>query len=471
MNLKALLFYLTIISLCNCACSSGRKGCLSEEVAQSPVIPPKGSTTTENLPEPVSAEESVGPDTGRPLFQEIPLKSFALFRVHQGPINDLKVTRDGKRAFSAGQDGKVILSDIVGDQGDSSLVLRSEVIFSSYRPVFAVELSPDESKIAIAQYSNVIILETESRRVVGQMTRVEGRIRSLAWDPRGEFIAVGRGDGEVFLWKLGEGGRIESGDNLLSMEYYPVGYSPVVSILFHPSGRSIFVAEEEGMLSIVRVRRTEREMGILDGDTYFDKEALRRGYVEIMKLGTLPAPVEDLWLDESGQSLYASAGSGTVYRYKTRGLVLEEIFQADSDVVFDIQSVKLRLGNQQVEVLVTSGRNQRLRFWCMRETPPSGELPGTELVVSAPLEQGAQVAQSESRAQSAEVPKDFRRVIAESAVLKGPASILDSGRSSPLLWGAQKTGNLLVFDGRTLERFAPVFYGVNRCAHAFLGKQ
>src|SRR5690606_11503634 len=79
---------------------------------------------------------------------ELSMERFFVHHVHEGLINTLAVSEDGSRAYSGGQDGKVVLSTIVrplsrNNQAKVPLLgsqLQSEVLLESSKPILALGL-------------------------------------------------------------------------------------------------------------------------------------------------------------------------------------------------------------------------------------------------------------------------------------------------------------------------------------------
>ena len=94
-------------------------------------------------------------------------------------------------------------------QAEPPFELSSQTIFQEDSPIYALSLSPDETVLAISQYSHVTLLNVQDATIVGRLTRVEGRILSLEWDPYGQLLLLARANGDVFLWTLEGGGEAE----------------------------------------------------------------------------------------------------------------------------------------------------------------------------------------------------------------------------------------------------------------------
>ena len=160
-------------------------------------------------------------------------KYFNTHPAHTAQVNALVTTRDGKVVYSGAQDGTVTAS-YRSQLPNNAFQITSELLLSGEKPILALALSDDERRLAIAQFSSVVIYDLDSEELVAKMTRVKGRILSLAWDPRSEAIALGRANGDVFLWNLAHG-KDAARDSERAIELYQGATSPVAHIVFHPS--------------------------------------------------------------------------------------------------------------------------------------------------------------------------------------------------------------------------------------------
>lgn len=386
---------------------------------------------------------------------EITIDNFFSHPAHQGPVNSLVVTRDGGQAYSGGVDGRLIVSRLVGAaradadsskgrdwRGDS--YVTTEVLLESSRPILSLALSPDEKTLAIAQYSRVTLFEIPNRRITSSLTRVKGRIGALAWDPRGELVAMGNPAGDVMAWRV-RGGSYAGSDNLKAVEHYQGGVSPVIGISFHPSGRVFFTAERAGAVSVWRLLRTESALGLRDQQALADKEPVSK---ERQRFASLGEEIEELWLDPTGQTLFVTTVSGLAYQWKIRGLVQQPGLRVGKDAAVSLTGLTVNSvgSSRRSRIVVTAQRDQRLRFWC---------------ATNSWLVQLAQVSRAELAARNGRVVVEGH--IAETMRLTEPLSQVRAGIDSPLLWAAQKTGSLMLFNADILANLPPWSSRVTKC--------
>jgi WD40 repeat protein len=354
---------------------------------------------------------------------------------HQGGVTAVEVTDSGRRVLTAGLDGKV-LQHLLQEPSETvkKTPILSEVVYQSDKPVLALALSPNESYLAIAQYSLALVIDLETREVVRSLSQVSGRITAVAWDPRSELLVFGLASGEVFAWQL-EGDKHFKADTKESLEEYRGGATSIQSIIFHPAGRAFFAAERGGVVSLWRLLRTEKEMGLWDESALVDQELSGRKRVVFARLGTR---IEDVLLDKKGEYYYVVGANGLIYRWKLRGLKLSDVYVLSDDSPVTLIELDLNLGDKSYPLLVSAGRDHRLKAWCSDELnyiPPVLD-PEEALLTAAHAARGTVVKRP--------------TVLNQTVVLQSTIENLTPGQGAGLLWASQKTGNLLSFDLRKL---------------------
>ena len=371
------------------------------------------------------------------ITDEITMQKFSAHKAHKGQVNALVVSRQGLSAFTAGADGRVVHSRIIkatrkdnpeGQIGSSAAtaIVETDVLVEGSKPIFALSLSPDQRFLAIARVSSVVIYDTKDRRLVHELTQIEGRISSICWDPRGELLAIGRANGDMFVWSVFSG-NFAGADDKRAIEGYYGASSPIVKILFYPTGGAFFAAERSGTIRLWRLLRTERDMGLRDETAKIDEKRLG-DKKEIVAI--LPSRIEDAWLNPEGTALYVASGS-RIYGWKVRGLQALFAIELGRQAIFSIAGIEAPIVNgitRSMRVIASVDRSHKFSFWC-------------EPIV-------AEVSSSEPDSQ-ATLDRDFK-FVASTQLLRDPIHLLAGGRDSSLLWAAQKTGNLLTFDSHEL---------------------
>jgi hypothetical protein len=397
---------------------------LGSEKAQKLAIEPETNSKTIVHPvtHPVPAQH--GEYSGKPEdATQISTENFLVHQVHQGQVNALAVTKNGLQAYSGGQDGQVVQSTIIetpvsgNDSQRAELspaqlpgrFIQTQTILVGRKPILALSLSPDEKKLVVSQFSSVIVFDLEKREITNKLSQVEGRVLSLAWDPKGQLVLLGRANGDIFAWNL-VAGPDAGEDSVDALERYEGSNSPIVRLLFHPSGRAFFAAERNGGIYLWRLLRTESDLGIRDEQAVVDED--KTGRLKKV-IAVLRSEVEDIWLDNTASTVFAAAVDGSLYRFKVRGAKELDKITVGVGAIFSVEGLTLQDGaggGTKIDIVATSGKEQRIKFWCQ-----SG-------------------------------------IIAQSVLFRNPPTILRAGKTAPILWAGEKTGNLLTFDADLLVK-------------------
>jgi len=363
---------------------------------------------------PMGPESSLDPE--RKVQQgiiPIKLSDAVYFKAHTGRINALiPVESDG--VITGGDDGQVLLSRFV--ETASRLEFVSETLLAGTKPILALSLSPDKRYLAIAQTSLVVVFDMRDRDLRYAMTRMHGRITSLAWDPRGEFLALGRAGGDIYLWSLGQSFFSGQGrDSVDSLEQYLGGQSPVIFLAFHPSGGAFFSAGLEGELSIWRALRTEDELGLRDRFNLGDQEKI--GLVH-QQFAQLPGFASDTYLEPDGEYLFAAAANGKLYSWKTRGLIPQAESIVSKDSLLSFTPVKLPgTAFEGLSIMMSSTQDQKTQVLCLkRMVDPSPSTTSSEYIL-----------------------------LAETPPLRETLGRIRAGAEGELIWAAEKADAVVAF--------------------------
>ena len=364
------------------------------------------------------------------------------FRVHTDDITAIAISRDGSRIFTAANDGNVKLhlvhrESTTDNVGMYPSYLETKTLFKISRSISSISLSPDEKMLAVGGFSYVAILSLETMEKVGELTQLEGRINTMAWDPRGESLALGRAAGDVYVWRLGEGEFIAL-DNAELLERYARGLSPVSKVIFHPSSRVLIVADRAGVISVWRLLRTEKDMGLRDEAAIMDQK--REGGVSkvIVDLGV---QVDDMTLSPDGNELIVAGWDGKIRWWKIRGLKSTKIIESEGDVITGVSALSIsdNKTNRPRAYYATVSRDQRIKLWCDITSDPKSLLlgPNTEGPMAVSINEGVSF-------------KADKGLLSQTPIFDLPLGLIVSQPNSSHLWVAQKTGNLLSFDARSI---------------------
>jgi WD40 repeat protein len=127
-----------------------------------------------------------------------------------GACDFLTFTPDGKRLLAVGDDKVVRSWDFAdGHLAETSHVLRWNSWRQQRGAIYALALSPDGRRAVIGGYgaptSVVALLDLQAGKVLALSpfgkTGSNSVIRALAFSPDGKRIALGKGDGEIWLWE------------------------------------------------------------------------------------------------------------------------------------------------------------------------------------------------------------------------------------------------------------------------------
>ncbi|MFM8633541.1 MAG: c-type cytochrome domain-containing protein [Planctomycetia bacterium] len=223
-----------------------------------------------------------------------------------GPIAAVHDSRDGSRLVVAG--------GITGLRGVAEIrdattgkLLRS---FAGHRDiVYDAELSPDEATLATAGYDRSIKLWNV---VDGSLLRSidvhNGAVFDLAWHPSGKLFGSASADETVKLWRASDGVRLDT----LSQ---PQG--EVTSIAFTPDGRHVIAAGRDKRIHLWK-------LASLDAPAINPPVHARFAH---------EAPIVAIALSADGRRLVTTAEDRSLKSWSVPGLVLEQDFPRQPDVV------------------------------------------------------------------------------------------------------------------------------------------
>jgi WD40 repeat protein len=419
--------------------------------------------TVKLTPPSYARASSLAPANPSPM--DIPSDFYYGYQAHSDVIHALVVTSDGANAFSASADGKVVqssLGDTVQSEKDTrkngKARIDSRVLYQSDKPVLSLALSPDDRYLAMGQIGSVAILDLQTQKFIKVFTRIVGRVTALAWDPRQEVLLIGLANGDVFGWNLVKG-KSAGTNSLDALETYSGGISPIVALIFHPTGRSFFAIEREGIVSFWRLGRTTKELGLRQEDSIVD-QAKPVNYRQAARAEPLIAVTfEDAFLSTDGQFLFVAANNGVLYQWKIRGFRVINRIQADNSAVFGVSGSNIdKLKNKHF--LVSSGRSGGLKFWCLSVSKEE-----TAAIPEGVIEELGSKDESTLEIETASpVSHAFElQPVADTQLFSSPVGLLRFGPGSAVLWGAQKTGNLLVFYVNSLKDLPNVMAKINSC--------
>jgi WD40 repeat protein len=150
---------------------------------------------------------------------------------HMGPVSDLAFTPDGKHLVSAGHDKVIRVWD--WQAGRTVRILRGEIGPGDEGRIFAMALSPDGRRLAVAGQitvpgqaeQHIRIYDLVTSELVQLLAGHTGKIVALAYSPDGTRLLSGSQDRTALLWDLTTGRPVHRLDRHKA-EVYGVGFTP-----------------------------------------------------------------------------------------------------------------------------------------------------------------------------------------------------------------------------------------------------
>jgi WD40 repeat protein/serine/threonine protein kinase len=152
-------------------------------------------------------------------------------RGHNGRVNTLAASADGRWLASGGEDGVIMLWDM------TTFIPLAELTTEQMSPVYSLAFAPDGAMLAAGHLDGTIIqwdlhgLTTGTAGPIPQQTLGghQGAVRTLAYSPDGRLLASGGVDKQVMLWDAAAAARL--GEPL-------TGHADFVhTVAFSPDGR------------------------------------------------------------------------------------------------------------------------------------------------------------------------------------------------------------------------------------------
>lgn len=380
------------------------------------------------------------------------------FELNKNKPNVIDNYKDG-RVLVGYTDGSVYELYLSDDTIVSALSTR--LIAKGTSQILALKVSPDKKYLAVSQFSVVTIVDLEDLRLVAQLHRVKGRILELAWSPDSSRLLLGRANGDIFSWNLEENINYTL-DTLDVLEMYETQASPVVDIIYHPSGRAFFVALENGSLFLIRSVQTELDLGLREEGKEYEID--KGSYVQ--KFGSIEGGVSKLFLLEDKEELLAVSFSGSAIRFRVRGLKQLEKIDIGSEASTFASFVNNSASKINSELIASIGRSLRLKLSCLNKDynrlveptkdvfiPQSTEMDGGATTTASKLDDESLINELNQEIKKNEKSKELKpkgagkeyNLVLETAKYLDSISILELNPDTGVLWVGGKSGIISTF--------------------------
>jgi WD40 repeat protein len=199
-------------------------------------------------------------DPRRPLVpDESSNKALFVLEGHDGPVNTVAVTRDGKRIVSGGADGYLRVWD--GLRGTE--LHRCNADLGS---VHHVGLLDDGERVMSTYGSDVVVIwRLQDGGELKRLSTGQGRITAIAIDDSGTLLATGGADGSIKTWKW---------DGAPQVQF--VGHEgEITAVLFMPDGQHVASAGSDRKVLVWRRDAQQPLVSLGEGKYVYDQLVCR----------------------------------------------------------------------------------------------------------------------------------------------------------------------------------------------------
>jgi len=280
---------------------------------------------------------------------------------HRGLVTSVAFSPDGKRLASGGEDNSLRIWEV------STGKPLAEV--PHFDDVWSLAWSPDGRLLASGGAdSQIRFLDTVSFQEVRSLEGHSGLVRSLAWSRDGRLASASvhsegtKGQGEVLLWD------VDSGE--LISKLLPDNILPVRTVAFDPTGKTLAIGRDDGTIIFWEIGKEQtlgdplkahdhRVMSIAFSP---DGRYMVSGSIDkTVALWDLAAPTRNIAVSPGGELLAASQGAAiSLWDLSTDQASPVKILSGHTDDVLALAF------SPDGNTLVSSGKDKTILFWDTR---------------------------------------------------------------------------------------------------------
>lgn len=162
----------------------------------------------------------------------------AEFRSQQTNVEAMAITPDGQTLVTSGPDTIVNLWNLA--LGKEYRENRTAFLEHS-APVLSVAISPDSNILITGALDGIRVWTLKPRRPLYRLSWIGDPIYAIAFNPDGQIVASGDGDGKVQFWNVKEGTFIS--------EFFP-HQEAITGLTFTPDGKLLITASNDSTIKI-----------------------------------------------------------------------------------------------------------------------------------------------------------------------------------------------------------------------------
>ncbi len=164
---------------------------------------------------------------------------------HRGSVNEVTISRDGKKLVTGGEDGLIKIWDLAAGLQSSTLPLL-QTIQAHNNAVLTIAISPNQQWLASGSWDKTIkIWNLETGELLKTFLGHEQLVDAIAWSPDGQILASGSKDSTVKLWD-GETGAL-----IRTLKGHQLS---VLSLAISPDGEILASGSADGTIALWKLK-------------------------------------------------------------------------------------------------------------------------------------------------------------------------------------------------------------------------